>query len=199
MFNANTIIDKLLARRNAIKTKKLVSFCTRSFLTGADLSILDLGCGSGLFAKALQQLPNVSLVCGVDVIDYCKTDIPFKQYSEGSTIPCEDNSFDITFIVEVLHHSDNAIHLLTEARRVTKKSIIVFEDVVTSKLRLRFMRMFDILMNMRHGVNTPLNFRAEDEWLKIFSQLQLTHERTLDYSFYSVYTPQHCRVFLLKV
>lgn len=195
----NNIIDKLLESRNRRKTDKLVSFCISNFLQGNNLSILDLGCGNGFFAKTLLSLTEVSKVYGVDVIDYRKTDIDFKLYDEGSKIPFDDNMFDYTFIIEVLHHSENAIHLLKEAQRVTKERIIIFEDIVTTKIRLKFMKMFDILMNMRHGVNTPFCFKSEIEWLSIFSNLNLNCENILDYNFYSVPTPQLCRVFLLKV
>ena len=194
----NNVIDRLVKDRNRKKTDKLISFCKDNFLKEANLSILDLGCGNGLFGKALQNLPQVSTVYGVDVVDYRKTDIDFKLYEEGSRTPFDDNTFDITFIIEVLHHSEDAIHLLREARRVTKGQIVIFEDIVTSTFRLKFMKMFDIIMNMRHGVNTPLYFKSEKEWLTIFSDLNLTCERVLDYSFYSIYTPQRCRIFFLR-
>ena len=198
-YSINPIIDKLLESRNKKKARKLISFCITNVLKGNNLSILDLGCGNGLFAHALQDVPNISKVCGVDVVDYRKTDIDFRLYKEGSQIPFDDDTFDITFIIEVLHHSEDAIHLLKEAQRVTNSQSVIFEDIVTTKRRLKFMKMFDILMNIRHGVNTPFCFKPEIEWLSIFSNLNLNCENILDYNFYSVPTPQLCRVFLLRV
>jgi len=195
----NAVIDKMLAGRNARKTEKLVSFCFNNILNGSGLDILDLGCGNGLFCHAISRLPAISHAVGVDVIDYCKVPIDFLLYSEGQRIPVEDKSFDYTFIVEVLHHSDDPEHLLREAVRVTRGYIVVFEDVVTSSTRLFFMRWFDILVNIRHGVNIPLNFKSEDEWKRMFTRLDLSVREMFNYYFYKIYTPQRCRVFLLKV
>lgn len=195
----NAIIDRLLAGRNARKTAKLVAFCSDNILYGTGLTVLDLGCGNGLFCHALSELSLVSYAVGADVVDYRKESIDFQLHKEGEAIPFDDKSFDYTFIVEVLHHSDDPEHLLMEAVRVTRGSVVVFEDVVTSSIRLFFMRGFDILMNMRHGVNTPLNFKSEREWEQIFSRLNVSVQDIYDYSFYTMYSPQRCRVFILRV
>ncbi len=195
----NHFIDKMLAGRNARKTDKLVLFCIENILSGNGLEVLDLGCGNGLFCHAISGLPSISHAVGVDVVEYCKVPINFQLYSEGQRIPVDDKSFDYTFIVEVLHHSDDAEHLLREAVRVTRGYLVIFEDVVTSGARLFFMRWFDTLMNMRHGVNTPLNFKSEDEWKLVFARLNLSIQQIYNYSFYKFYSPQKCRVFLLKV
>jgi SAM-dependent methyltransferase len=194
----NRYIDRLLEGRNARKTANVVDFCTSALLQGENLSILDLGCGNGLFTHALSALPAVTNVIGVDVIDYRKVPIDFCLYNEGNTIPFGDNSFDYTFVVEVLHHSDDPERLLREAIRVTRGHIVLFEDVVTGPIRLFFMRGFDILVNIRHKVNIPLNFKSENGWKSLFAKLGLTIEATYDYNFYTMPTPQHCRVFMLK-
>lgn len=199
ILQLNKLLDHLLHQRNQRKTAKLVAFCNHHFIHQNHLNVLDLGCGNGMFAQSLSTCSEIDQVIGVDVIDYRKTDIPFYFYEQGSHIPFPADTFDLTFIVEVLHHTDNAIHLLNEAKRVTRNSIVIFEDIATSKTRLRFMEIFDILMNMRHGVHTPLNFKTESEWLAIFKQLSFSLEKILAYNFYSIYTPQICKAFWLRV
>jgi ubiquinone/menaquinone biosynthesis C-methylase UbiE len=130
------------------------------------------------------------------VVDYRKKPIDFQLFREGERIPFDDKSFDYTFIMEVLHHSDDPEHLLKEAVRVTRGSLVIFEDVVTSRSRLLFMYGLDILMNIRHGVNLPLNFRSENVWIQIFQQMNLSIRNIYDYSFYP---PQRSRVFVLDV
>jgi SAM-dependent methyltransferase len=194
----NSFIDRLLEKRNSRKTAALIDFCVLNILHGHKMSILDLGCGNGLFGHALSSLPSVSAVVGVDVVDYRKAPVDFRLYREGNKLPFDDRSFDYTFIVEVLHHSENPVLLLQEAARVTRGHIVLFEDVVTGPVRLLLMRQFDILMNMRHGVNTPLNFKSESGWKELFLKIGLTLEATYDYCFYTIPTPQKCRVFVLK-
>ena len=192
----NALLDKMLVGRNERKTTKVASFCDVNILVENGLTVLDLGCGNGLFCDAISKLSSVSRAVGADVVDYRKKPIDFQLFREGERIPFDDKSFDYTFIMEVLHHSDDPERLLKEAVRVTRGSLVIFEDVVTSRSRLLFMYGLDILMNIRHGVNLPLNFRSENEWIQIFEQMNLLIRNTYDYSFYP---PQRSRVFVLDV
>ena len=104
---------------------------------------------------------------GVDIKDNRIVDIPFKII-DGKNLPFDDNSFDVTLINYVLHHSQNPERLLKEAKRVSKK-IIIFEDLpegILSKLRCKFHQM-----TFFGGSRNDFNFKTSKEWEKIFESL----------------------------
>ena len=88
---------------------------------------------------------------------------------DGKRIPFKDNEFDTALIAYVLHHCEEPLKVLKEARRVTKGNIIIFEDTKPSA----FVNMMDFFSNRLRGVKTPFKFRAEKEWLGIFKKLNL--------------------------
>jgi ubiquinone/menaquinone biosynthesis C-methylase UbiE len=44
---------------------------------------------------------------------------------DGRHIPDEDNSIDVLMLVDVLHHTDDPGILLSEARRVTRRAVVL--------------------------------------------------------------------------
>ena len=132
--------------------------------------ILDLGCGSGIVAKAFKDFFQAE-VMGVDIEDKRIVNIPF-QMIDGKNLPFSKNSFDTVLLSYVLHHSQDPTTLLNEAKRVSKK-IIIYEDLpegFSSKLicnihRISFAKFF-------RNLNSA-SFKSEKEWEKIFRELGL--------------------------
>src|SRR5437870_1657886 len=82
-------------------------------------SILDIGCGNGLFScKLMSAKPNLR-ISGVETLprDGCLIDC---ETFNGGALPFPDSSFDHVLLINVLHHADNPEQLLAEARRVTR-------------------------------------------------------------------------------
>src|SRR6476660_5038840 len=113
--------------------------------------VLDVGCGSGTLAKVIMTLrPDVTIE-GIDVLVRPNTEIPVTEF-DGNTIPWPDKHFDVALIVDVLHHTDDPVRVMAEARRVTKRGIVVkdhFRDGLLANSTLRFMDWFG---NAAHGV-----------------------------------------------
>jgi SAM-dependent methyltransferase len=112
---------------------------------------------------------------GVDVLVRSKTFIPVTQF-DGRTIPYSDASFDVVMFVDVLHHTIDPAVLLREAKRVTRKTIVVKDhtrDGLLAGLRLRLM---DWVGNARHGVVLPYNYWSREKWLAELRNLQLSVE-----------------------
>lgn len=94
-----------------------------------DGKVLDLGCGDGLFIKLLQDK-------GIEAkgVDFSKTAIE-KCKKKGleaylvdvgqKNIPIASNSFDYVTILDVLEHLLCPEELLLEAKRISRKYIII--------------------------------------------------------------------------
>jgi 2-polyprenyl-3-methyl-5-hydroxy-6-metoxy-1,4-benzoquinol methylase len=91
--------------------------------------ILDLGCGTGRFSKALADQFKAS-VTGIDpsekMLDQAKlkhadSEITFLQ-SSAEDIPLEDSSVDLVFMSMVYHHLIDPGTTASECRRVLKPS-----------------------------------------------------------------------------
>ena len=90
---------------------------------------------------------------------------------DGNTIPWPDRHFDVALIVDVLHHTDDPVRVMAEARRVTKRGIVVkdhFRDGLLADGTLRFMDWFG---NAAHGVRLPYNYLSNAEWRKAWTAL----------------------------
>lgn len=134
--------------------------------------ILDLGCGSGITAKVFQDFFQADLV-GVDIIDIRVEEIPF-QFIDGVTLPFTDNSFDTVLINYVLHHTTDPISLLQEAKRVTKKNIIIYEDLPEGFLSKFICKIHGISFNYFFQKNNNKgHFREEQKWKDVFNNLGL--------------------------
>jgi len=120
---------------------------------------LDLGCGSGVVGKTFQEFFQANLL-GVDIKDRRINDIPFKLI-DGKTLLFPENSFDVTLINYVLHHSRDPIALLKEAKRVTKDKIIIFEDLNQGFLSKIFCRLHGISYDKLFGNPTKTSFNTE--------------------------------------
>lgn len=158
--------------------------------------VLDLGCGSGVLGKKIQEKFQVR-VLGIDIVDERIEKINFQKYN-GENIPFPDGFFDTVLISFVLHHTKEPLSLLKEAQRVGKK-IIIFEDLPEQffdKVRCFFHWFF---WNLFARKFTKFNFFTEREWEKIFSELNLKILEKKDFfPKYWCLDPVKRKVFVLK-
>jgi ubiquinone/menaquinone biosynthesis C-methylase UbiE len=136
--------------------------------------ILDLGCGSAIVAKTLKDFFEAEIL-GVDIEDKRVVNIPF-QIIDGKNLPFKENEFDLVFISYVLHHAENPVKLLKEAKRVSKEKIIIFENLaenfLTKFLNLFHLFTFNLFFQKKQKINFA-NFKESKEWEKIFKNLGL--------------------------
>jgi ubiquinone/menaquinone biosynthesis C-methylase UbiE len=90
-------------------------------------NILDIGSGNGVLCYELMQqnfnvtpldVDNLSLLQEAKPIIYNTPRMPF-----------EDSSFDVALLITVLHHTQNPIQVLSEAKRLAKKINRVYFDL----------------------------------------------------------------------
>lgn len=116
--------------RSLVNTEKDRIEFTYSLIPPDVTSLLDVGCGNGLFLNYIQEKHNDRGIklCGVDTsgtaLKYVKTQ---RQQADLSTLPFEDGSFDLVSALEVVEHLsvDEYNNGLKEILRVAKKYILV--------------------------------------------------------------------------
>lgn len=135
--------------------------------------VLDVGAGDGRISQLIfDQKPSVSIE-GIDVLLQKDSFMPVRQF-DGSRIPYEDNSFDVVVFVDVLHHTDNGVTLLREARRVAKRAIVIKDHTCDGFFAFRTLQFMDYFGNAYCGVNLPYLYWSKRRWDQVFAELQLT-------------------------
>jgi len=132
--------------------------------------ILDIGGGWGFYDEPLKKRGH-----HLTVLDVVKPGIqrcPVVIYS-GDRIPFPDQSFDVSMFVTVLHHIKDIDHVVKEALRVTRKQIIIVEDLYNHQLGRWWSILRDQIYNFEF-VGHPKNFKKKSEWIDFFNSKVLT-------------------------
>ena len=149
--------------------KKMCLACQDFIQKG--VKILDLGCGSGIIGKEFQNFFKAKLI-GVDIKDKRAVDIPF-QIIDGKSLPFPENSFDVILINYVLHHSEDPVALLKEAKRVVKDKIVIYEDLPEDIFSKIICQLHRISFDNFFRNPTQTFFKSERDWEKIFREIGL--------------------------
>ena len=109
-------------------------------------TVLDIGCGGGLFAEEVAKLG-----CQVIGIDPSARSIEIaKQHAKkmrlpityrvasGEKIPFDDNTFDMVFCCDVLEHVRDVSDVIAESARVLKAGGIYMYDTINRTLFSKF-------------------------------------------------------------
>lgn len=149
----------------------------KDFIKKGD-GVLDIGLGNGYVAKQIKEHYKIYME-GVDVVDYNETDIKNTIY-DGTHLPFKDKSFDCILILQTLHHCTDQIQVLREAKRVSRKRIIIMEDVYNNYFEKILTFLHDYISNKRKGINCPYYFHNKNEWKIVFKNLGLKIEKETD-------------------
>ena len=129
--------------------------------------ILDLGGGWGFYVEPLVQRGHQVIV--LDVVKPAIQKAPVVIY-EGEKIPFNDKSFDATLLITVLHHMADPEAIIQEARRVTRKTLIVIEDIYHHGLGRWWTVLRDCIYNFEF-FGHPCCFKKTQEWIDLFQKL----------------------------
>lgn len=157
-------------------------------------SILDIGSGTGVISRSL-ELKKDAKVTMVDVQfnEICQQ-LPVIIY-DGKKLPFDDNQFDNSLLITVLHHADNPKKVLEEARRVTKGNIIVMEDVFTDIIGRTVTFIGDCLVNFE--IHSPFKNHSKTDWIEIFEKLKLKVLHVEEFKLICVGFPFKLAIFVL--
>ena len=134
-----------------------------------DEHILDIGPASCTVTETL--IKQGLKVFPLDVENYSIVDAVLPTIYDGYKMPFKDNQFDTSLILFVLHHTPDPVKVLAEAKRVSKK-IIILEDIVTSPAHKSLTAALDSLMNLEF-YDQPHTNKSDEEWRSIFGKLNL--------------------------
>ena len=170
------IHERYSSKRRALRLRdNIADFIPCLSNPGQHISVLDVGCGRGELAYLiLRKRQDISLV-GIDILDQEKKCIPVKIF-DGKTIPYGDFSFDVVTIIDVLHHTNVPLLLLREAKRVSRKYIIIKDHTLNGFLAGPTLKFMDIVGNKRFGVSLPYNYWTKEKWSEAFDILGLKIE-----------------------
>ncbi len=161
---------RIFSKIYELSARKMCRECFNFIKKGS--VILDLGCGSGIVANEFKNFFSAKIE-GADIVDKRVAKIPFVLY-DGKNLPFADNSFDAVLISFVLHHCQDPIRVLSEAKRVVRSKIVIYEDLPEN--------IFSKLVCKLHGKGFAFlfrsdkefcNFKKDEEWKEVFKNLGL--------------------------
>jgi SAM-dependent methyltransferase len=148
-------------------------------VTNADAGYkcIDIGCGDMAVAEFIgENLKNTQWKCldlypvpegGLNEDKWLK----YQQFN-GKIIPFENKKFDIAFLVDVLHHSENVHLLLEEAKRVS--DLIVVKEHYEYGFFSRFvLKAMDLYGNWAYGVKVPGKYFSRSSFTGLCNDLGL--------------------------
>ncbi len=128
-----------------------------------------MGAGDCLLDRYLMDQLGCEVV-PVDVGDSNQTSLPLTVY-DGHRLPFADDSFDVVLLIFVLHHTRDPRAVLSEAKRVCRRHVIVFEDInLTFWDRLVF-RGFHHLIQWTHNIGRPFHIWPPERWAQLGEEL----------------------------
>ncbi len=80
---------------------------------------------------------------------------------------------DTVMLVDVLHHANDPMELLREARRVTRRAVIIKDHTLEGFCAGVTLRFMDRIGNEKHGVSLPYNYWTKAQWLESFKFLEM--------------------------
>jgi ubiquinone/menaquinone biosynthesis C-methylase UbiE len=161
-------------------------------------SLLDFGCGDMILTEFVHHYSDID-VTGIDTIDSNLSRLPVTLY-DGDRIPYSDKSFDATMVAYVLHHCSDISAVLGEIKRVTKRKILVFEEVYINNVSRHILQIHDFGNRfLSSKMNIPCNFLRIDQWYDTFANLGLKVEKCTRIYQYPMLNLTHQILFELTI
>jgi len=142
-------------------------------------SVLDIGCGDGTIASLIMDRNPTITIEGIEIAPRPSCRIACKPF-DGTSIPHAAGSFDVCMFVDVLHHTHGIEALLFEARRVSRRYVLIKDHVADNWFDFKILQLMDWVGNRPHGVVLPYNYQSRAQWDRYFSVAGLNVISTQD-------------------
>lgn len=145
--------------------------------------VLNFGSGDGYLSHYLEARPRAQgklAITDVDVQD-CSTTGRAPVLFDGERLPFADGQFDATLCMYVLHHTPDPDPLIAEIRRVTRRTVIVTEDLAETLLDKALCLYHAIRFDHWNTRTGRFGFRTHEGWERAFAahDLHLVRSRRL--------------------
>ncbi|MBL0358283.1 MAG: class I SAM-dependent methyltransferase [Chitinophagaceae bacterium] len=154
------------------KRTKVLSGELLSLINSGINTLLDVGSGDGTISKLMMDSNPRIEISGIDIMARPNSCIPVELYN-GEHIPYNDDSYDCCMFIDVLHHVIHIEKLLEEAKRVSRKYILVKDHLYKTEFDFKILKFMDKVGNKPHGVALEYNYLKEEEWETVFKNLGL--------------------------
>ena len=136
-------------------------------------AVLDIGCGDGTIGDLLVERCSEISIEGVEFAPRPLCGIRCRAF-DGAKLPFPDWTFDMCLFVDVLHHIDDPTLLLREARRVTRRFVLIKDHLSENWFDFKTLQFMDWVGNRPHGVRLPYNYQSHKEWEASFAKCGLS-------------------------
>lgn len=163
------LLDGVVRKNPSLGLEGRAEFFTRiieNYLEPAS-RILDIGGGWGFYADPLEKRGHSCTVLDIIKPGYQKA--PVVIYDPQAPFPFADGSFDASLLMTVMHHVPDPAVLLREARRVTRKTLIVVEDLYHHELGKWWTILRDQIYNFEY-FGHPCQFKTKKNWRALFRE-----------------------------
>jgi SAM-dependent methyltransferase len=134
--------------------------------------VLDVGAGDGEMARLIQHYRPDTTAIAVETFlrSGRNKDAQFVRF-DGIRLPFEDATFDVSLLLNVLHHAQAPELLLREIYRVTRSRVIVKDHLAHGWVDRMKLGLLDILGNAGTGAVVSARYLSRTEWLGLLSGL----------------------------
>lgn len=126
--------------------------------------VLDIGGRWGFYSEPLRERGHHLTV--LDVVRPSFQKAPVVLY-DGKRFPFADKSFDTSLLITVLHHIKDWSGIIEEAKRVTRKTLILVEDTYHHQVGRWWTILRDMIYNFEF-IGHPCRFQKPQQWIEGF-------------------------------
>ncbi len=166
------MLKQLHHRLVFVRRAKVLSETLLLLVNPGSKSMLDVGCGDGTISKLMMDNNPALEISGIDIMARPNSAIPVKLF-DGEHIPYNDDSYDAVILIDVLHHVKQIKNMLEEAKRVSRKYIIIKDHLYKTAFDFRVLKFMDMVGNKPHEVALEYNYLKAAAWEAVFRELGL--------------------------
>jgi SAM-dependent methyltransferase len=140
---------------------------------------LDFGSGDGFFASQWKNGRAVRSVTAVDVVER-KASLVAPNLYDGERLPFSDESFDLAYAIDVLHHCHDPVTALRDLSRCSRQYLLIKDHTYQGRIGKFALGLLDEIGNRRFGIPSPYLYQRGWAWVEQIEssgwrRLSLTH------------------------
>jgi ubiquinone/menaquinone biosynthesis C-methylase UbiE len=164
----------------------------KRYLSSIQGSILDLGCGTGIFANMFNHEKYIGVDLNEKYIESAKQRCPNYKFmvSDATSLPFDDQYFSDCMVSGVLHHIDdsNSLKIIKEISRVLMPfgNLIIWEDT-------KDFSRWNFLLNLIHSLDEGQFIRNNSHYRQLLESSFVIEKEFKMRSGLMEYVAFHCK------